>query len=230
MLHYVSLFSANETEAILIRTLTSEAETLGHGKLLFATLHNHPASGAPWVSTTYPDDWQKHYVEKGYGTTDPIRQHVALTTRAFTWNEVTQRLPKKRAAIFHEAEEAGLMSGVAVPLHGPRGLCAAIGFASDERGHDDAGTVNALMLLSHAFFSAFALLTTPRPPPDEHLTRRELDVLHWCAEGATTAQIAENLGITVNSVEWHTRNILNKFGVANKTAAVARALRAGMIR
>ena len=226
---FLSTFSACTSEAELVEVFAREAADLGFDKFLFATLQNHPASGEPWVSTTYPEDWQKHYVEKGYGTTDPIRRHASVATRAFTWKEVTRTLPKNGAAIFNEAEEAGLYSGVAVPLFGPRGLSAAIGFASGERGLDKAEIVHTLGLLSYAFFSNFACHASPQPDAAEHLTRREVEILKWCADGATTWQISEKLGITVNSVEWHTRNIFNKMGVSNKTAAVARALRSGLI-
>jgi len=224
------LFSRCNSEEELVAVLAREAAKLGFDKFLFATLQNHLRSGQPWVSTTYSEEWQKHYVGKGYDKTDPIRRCALTTPRAFAWKDVTKALPKKSAIIFNEAEDAGLRSGIAVPFHGPRGMCAAIGYAASERGLDDAANVDALAMLSYAFFSNFACYACPRDDAAVHLTRREIDVLQWCAEGATTWQIAEKLGISDNSVEWHTRNILDKMGVSNKTAAVARALRSGLIR
>jgi LuxR family maltose regulon positive regulatory protein len=57
----------------------------------------------------------------------------------------------------------------------------------------------------------------------EPLSKRELEVLHWVAEGLTNAQIAERLVISVRTVKKHIENLHGKLGVQNRTQAVARA-------
>ena len=64
---------------------------------------------------------------------------------------------------------------------------------------------------------------------DEKLTRRELDVLELVTEGLSNKFIAERLGISDQTVKFHIASILGKLGAANRTDAVRRALRRGLI-
>lgn len=62
------------------------------------------------------------------------------------------------------------------------------------------------------------------------LTRRELEVLRWVAEGLTAAGIARELGITRRTAVFHMENVLRKLGVSNRTQAVVEAIRRGWLR
>ena len=62
-----------------------------------------------------------------------------------------------------------------------------------------------------------------------HLTEREREVLRLLAEGATTRQIAASLFISPRTASTHVTNILSKLGVTSRTAAVAYALRIGLV-
>lgn len=58
------------------------------------------------------------------------------------------------------------------------------------------------------------------------LTDRERDVLALLAKGDTNRQIADQLGITANTVKKHVDHILQKLQVSTRAAAVAVAMRA----
>ena len=62
------------------------------------------------------------------------------------------------------------------------------------------------------------------------LTPRELEVLPLLAEGLTNHAIAEQLALSPRTVKTHVQNLLAKLGVADRTGAVARAFRLGLIR
>ena len=64
--------------------------------------------------------------------------------------------------------------------------------------------------------------------PDEPLTPREHDVLELVAEGLSNKAIGARLGISDQTVK-STSSICGKLGVANRTEAVRRALRRGLI-
>ncbi len=55
------------------------------------------------------------------------------------------------------------------------------------------------------------------------LTSRETEVLRWVGDGKTNREIAQLLGVSVNTVRNHVARILQKLGVENRTGA-ARAL------
>lgn len=60
------------------------------------------------------------------------------------------------------------------------------------------------------------------------LTRRQREVLRLMARGATAAEIADELGITHNTVRSHIRAIFHALGVTRQIEAVAVALRDGL--
>lgn len=62
-----------------------------------------------------------------------------------------------------------------------------------------------------------------------NLTAREREVLKHLAEGRSNREIAADLGISPKTVNRHIENIFNKLGASSRAAAVAKALRSGVI-
>jgi LuxR family transcriptional regulator of spore coat protein len=65
--------------------------------------------------------------------------------------------------------------------------------------------------------------------PDVHITPREMEVIHWMAEGKTASEIGTILTISYITVNQHIRNAKDKFGVFKDTALVAKAFRHNVI-
>jgi ATP/maltotriose-dependent transcriptional regulator MalT len=63
----------------------------------------------------------------------------------------------------------------------------------------------------------------------EPLTAREIQVLELLAEGLPNKAIAERLQISDQTVKFHVASISGKLGAANRTDAVRRAVRRGLI-
>ena len=64
---------------------------------------------------------------------------------------------------------------------------------------------------------------------DEPLTAREVQVLELLAEGLPNKAIAARLGISDQTVKFHVSSISGKLGARNRTDAVRRAARRGLI-
>ena len=64
---------------------------------------------------------------------------------------------------------------------------------------------------------------------EEALTARELEVLTLMAEGLTNKRIAERLGISDQTVKFHVAAIAGKLGAVNRTDAVRRGVRRGLV-
>jgi DNA-binding NarL/FixJ family response regulator len=64
---------------------------------------------------------------------------------------------------------------------------------------------------------------------EEPLTPREIDVLELLAEGLANKPIAARLGISDQTVKFHVASICGKLGAANRTDAVRRAVRRGLV-
>lgn len=90
----------------------------------------------------------------------------------------------------------------------------------------------------HAAFSAELLgALEPAPPPDsevallvEHLTERELIVLHYLPTMLKAGEIASDLYVSVNTVKAHLRSMYRKLGVSNRREAVERARKVGLLK
>jgi len=63
----------------------------------------------------------------------------------------------------------------------------------------------------------------------EPLTPREIEVLEQLVEGLSNKTIAMRLGISDQTVKFHVAAICGKLGAANRTDAVRRAIRRGLV-
>ncbi len=61
------------------------------------------------------------------------------------------------------------------------------------------------------------------------LSERENEVLSGLSEGMNYRQIGEKLFISAHTVRYHIRNIYEKFNVNSQTAAIALAMKKGLI-
>jgi DNA-binding NarL/FixJ family response regulator len=66
-------------------------------------------------------------------------------------------------------------------------------------------------------------------PGEDEVTPREIEVLQLVARGATNREIAGELHISENTVNYHVKNILAKLHLKNRAAAVAWAVRTGLL-
>src|SRR5947209_4953489 len=64
---------------------------------------------------------------------------------------------------------------------------------------------------------------------DTPLSRRESQILQKVAYGATTKEVAHDLGISPHTVKTHLERIFEKLGANDRAQAVAIALRKGLV-
>ena len=97
------------------------------------------------------------------------------------------------------------------------------------------GEFPTLAAARDAAIEADALLVSTRESAEEGdstietLTAREIEVLELLAEGLSNKGIAARLGISDQTVKFHVASIAGKLGAANRTDAVRRAVRRGLI-
>ena len=70
----------------------------------------------------------------------------------------------------------------------------------------------------------------PAPGPPDDLSQREVDVLRLIALGHTNAEIAEQLFLSVRTVETHRSHIQQKLRLSSRAELVAYALDRGLIK
>ena len=101
---------------------------------------------------------------------------------------------------------------------------------------DVVGEFSTLAAARASLLEADAILTPSRRAADdldalsgEPLTRREVEVLELLAEGLPNKAIAARLGISDQTVKFHVSSICGKLPATNRTDAVRRAIRRGLI-
>jgi len=62
-----------------------------------------------------------------------------------------------------------------------------------------------------------------------NLSAREREVIRWITQGLNSAEVAEQLSITYNTVETHIKNIFQKLNVSNRHAMVAKAIKERLV-
>ena len=67
----------------------------------------------------------------------------------------------------------------------------------------------------------------PVPP---RLTQRQLEILHSVTRGLSNPDIAKQFGITVDGVKAHLKTIFSKLGTANRSEAIAIAMRKHLLK
>lgn len=74
-------------------------------------------------------------------------------------------------------------------------------------------------------------LATPEsaPPPQQHLSPRQTEVLRLIAQGLSSKAIARELKVSVKTVETHRTRLMQQLGLHEVTGLVRYALRAGLV-
>jgi DNA-binding CsgD family transcriptional regulator len=75
----------------------------------------------------------------------------------------------------------------------------------------------------------FGVIEDDGPDPSASLTPREVEVLALAAGGAGIPELGEELAVSPDTVRTHLKHIYAKLGVHNRTGAVTRAIRLGLI-
>jgi DNA-binding NarL/FixJ family response regulator len=102
-------------------------------------------------------------------------------------------------------------------------------FATLSAAHAADVRVDAIVMAEDAARSASAVDEHDDGGFEEPLTAREVQVLELLAEGLPNKAIASRLRISDQTVKSHVSSISGKLGAANRTDAVRRAVRRGLI-
>jgi DNA-binding NarL/FixJ family response regulator len=165
-----------------------------------------------------------------YEALRPFADQWAGTGGAVVNGPYALHLGRLAAVIGERQEAAGLLveahrstvAGGCVPWEAR--VCLALAQTADDPSWRRSWADRALRLAEGAGMGAVAdrartLLGRPQRPAD--LTEREQEALRFVAEGATNAEIAERMHLSVKTIERHLVNAYRKAGVKNRAEAAA---------
>ena len=123
----------------------------------------------------------------------------------------------------------GIVRGHCFPVHDSAGVRGAVIIGGTGPGLIRQQVMELLYISVHVF-ERLAAIRNLDVRTGELLTERELDCLNWTAAGKTSAEIADILGLSEHTVNHYLNRAAKKLDTVNRTQAVARALRIGLIK
>jgi DNA-binding CsgD family transcriptional regulator len=216
----------------------------------------HPEIDDPFVLATTDPAWDQTYRSNGFLHVDPMIPLVRRTNVPFHWGEVAlpPRLGKRKPGahkVMEAAHDHGLKEGLVVPFHfvdklGRVNSASCVFFWKDAPSRflftlrHKKRELHLLMIYWAQKVTEIADLELKRrhrletneagdPLQEITLTDRERDVLTWAARGKTLGETAMILSISIQTVDFYTRNALKKLGAHNKTHGAVIAARLGLI-
>ncbi|MEA2193864.1 MAG: hypothetical protein QOG42_298 [Solirubrobacteraceae bacterium] len=179
-------------------------------------------SGVPMVMA----DSRRRFVE----VNDPARLWFRLSPKAMRTFAIGDLTPAHPPGVMEQAWERMLDAG---SVAGRYPAYASDGSGVDLLYRGVAHILPGLHLIAFAPVDwpalEFDVITDDRPDAFATLTPREIEVLSLAAEGLNGPEIAQKLFISRATVRTHLANVCEKLGVRNRTAAVAKAMRLGVI-
>jgi LuxR family quorum sensing-dependent transcriptional regulator len=174
-----------------------------------------------------PAELFKVYVTRRYADIDPCMRHLKRTTEPFNWLDIPHKEPRA-AELMGVVTDFGLSQAIFVPIPSPAGTFGNVWMAGPKPDLT-ARTKPALHLIAlYAFDRIHRIVGLPRSRRPQ-LTPREREVLSWTACGKSAWEIGEILGIAKRTVDDHAQSAFHKLGAANRTQAVAIAVRERLI-
>lgn len=177
-----------------------------------------------------PDEFLEEHDREGVYAVCPLIPAIRVAETAFDHEDRNYVLPwaGSRAdvisALYRRYEYAYYY---VIPLHGAAGNNGALAFLGNRPNLTDIEQAKLGYLAS--LLKARQALISPMPRPGLRLTERESQCLALTAEGKTTGEIAIILDLSPHTVNHYINGVCVKLDCTNRTQAVAKAIRAGLI-
>lgn len=174
--------------------------------------------------------YAEHYIKAGFARYCPVTRRAARAALAFRWNEVlVDDDDHMGRAILGVAHEFGIDDGLLVPMRMHDGQKGSVLVCVPEAELREPAQ-QWLTMLCMAFHGRLLQLEAAAAAGDAgQLSGREREVLHWMAEGKSSEDVAEILGISAATVMFHYRNVAVRYGTLNRTHTVVEAMRRGLL-
>ncbi|WP_246740826.1 helix-turn-helix transcriptional regulator [Mesorhizobium sp. NZP2298] len=185
----------------------------------------------PAVLLNFSGEWQERYFEMGYDRTDSIVKTYRTRAEALRWSEVYNDVntSEDERRVFDDAARFGLRSGISIPLHGPDRSFAIMSFAQAWNGELQNRTITYLQFAALHFHLKLTKFANSSEESEPYLSPREKECILWIARGKSSWEIGQILGISVDTVNFHVKNVLRKTDTSNRTAAAVKVLNLGII-
>lgn len=184
------------------------------------------------IMTSWPADLFQQYDNDGLLLKSNVMKRLAKASAPFFVDlEFTSRghhptLGQKMIELFKRFD---MPNAIWCPVQDMRGMRGGVSISGTRATFSPSEVAEIFYLAAH-LYGHLAHVRSLDARVSDTLTDREIDCLNWTAAGKTSAEIAEILSLSEHTINHHLNRATKKLDTVNRTQAVAKALRAGLIK
>lgn len=209
----------------------------GFDQLMYAITSDHKqfASDAELgiVNHDMANGWVEYYRENNYLEADKTTHLVRANPGIYSWGNIAKQgdLSSLQSKIFRDAKDANMHHGNSISMHGPAGVKGVVIASSSEASYAPSKhKLDIINMASYHFHLCFLSLVQHKTVDQiTPLTNKEYEVLQWLSTGMTKQEIASKIKVSVHTIDYHSRSILNKMNAKNMTSALVTAIKRGLL-
>ncbi len=213
-------------------TAVAAFSEMGMPRVLCLSPVGHDRSvGRALTNAGFPMGWETAYRETRH-MDDPLPDISVRIGTAFHWHRLPSDvvLNQQESQYLHDLSDWNMAKGVCAVTYGS---AARVGFvaASSASGEDELDGVDLAIfqIAAETAYLRYCQLLSVELQYEMTLSSRELDVLHWMAQGRSNAGIAEILGLSQETVGTYVKRIFAKLEVFDRTSAVMKGVMRGLV-
>ena len=226
--------AALETHFDIVRYMRRTCEQYGLRYFTVFTLPGFEAEklSAHSVVSNWPQEVQAKYDALGVVRHSAGIRKLRLTTVPFSYDMREWVGDTEGDADLSEMRDLlaghGMLVGHFFPVHDALGNRGAVVWSGEAEtlGRDER---MMLQMISVHLFNRLAEIGSSWKSAQVVLTDREVQCLSWTAAGKTSLEIAEILGLSEHTVNHYLNQVTRKLEAVNRTQAVVKAMRRGLI-
>ncbi len=188
----------------------------------------------------FPAEWRSRYQTlstASAASNDPVIRHVTQSGIPTPWDcrgKVMLTAPaiaRSARDLLGSAGEHGLKAGVTIPMIAPRFNWGFLVVTTGETSYaaDMVTRLPLITLFAHVLLAVVARQNVSEQPRAQVLTKRQKEVLKWCAVGKTSWEISQILHVSRSTVEFHLAQAGKQLKTFGRRATCLEALRQGLI-
>lgn len=226
------------------KVLEADLAQFGFGSAIFGRKSNEGRAHMDrledaFILSSYPDEFMEYYIGQRAYMDDPMLEWGLENVGALSWGEVhgwygQGKLSEASARLLERCAEAGVSVGYTYSLVDRQasalcifGLCAGPGLSQAEVDRTWAGAERRITSGLHMF--SLAVQRLPDAQAGGVLSKRQTEILRLVAEGKSTRDVAELLGLHRRTVEDHLSAARRAIGAETTMHALALAVRQGRV-
>jgi LuxR family transcriptional regulator len=190
------------------------------------------------LTGAWPEGWPELYIAKRFLLIDPTIRYLGQAQSGFRWRDALHAFRadphrKRMERMLGESMRFGLLDGYIFPVHGRTGLLGnmTVGGRPVDLSPAEIALFDAVAKKAYWRLVEFSHADEADPvkPIDTRMTRREMEVLNYLADGLTSNEISKILKISNHTVDWYMNGIQDKLNAKNRQHVVALSFRLGLV-